>query len=47
MEHLFAGLCHGLVNDMGLKEFYVMDDFGNRHVIHNIIPSCEFICQTH
>ena len=47
MEHLFAGLCHGLVNDMGLKEFYVMDDFGNRHVITNITPSLEFISQTH
>ena len=47
MEHLFAGLCHGLVNDMGLKAFYVIDDFGNLHVIADIIPSCFFICQTH
>ena len=47
MEHLFAGLCHGLVNDKGLEGFYVVDDFGNRHVITNIIPACEFTRQTH
>ena len=46
MEHLFAGLRYGLVNDMG-KGFYVIDDFGNRHVIANTLPACEFIYQAH
>ncbi len=47
MEHLFAGLCHGPVNDLGLKEFYVIDDFGSPYVITEVVQVCEFVCQAH